>query len=68
MHAVGQHSTRKNEIQLSVFELSNKHALSHKMTKVFNMDKDVRVLDITPSPEDGLYKVSVTYVEEAEQA
>ena len=68
MHAVGQHSLRKNEIQLTAFEVFDDYKMEPIMTKIYDMGVSVRVLDITTYPDEDKYLVEVSYVEEGETA
>ena len=68
LHVVGQHTKKKDEIQIGTFEVASNHDLTAGESKTFNMGTDVEVTGISVRPEDSTYHAYVTYVESDDDA
>ena len=63
LHTVGQHSTRKDEILASMFNVTESHELEHNKTALVKMSESVKVIGAEANPEENLYEIYISYVE-----
>ena len=68
LHAVGMNSRKKNEIQITSFEISKQLDLVNNQTKIYDMGEtaSIHVMGVSSRPTnnyDSKYQVYVTYID-----
>jgi len=66
LHTVGQHSVNRNEIYTATYDVSAGHVLDNESVYKFEMGENLRVIGIGTRPEDSLYDVFITYMNEGD--
>ena len=64
LHTVGTHSRDENIIIATLWEVDSSHELERNVTYTFEMDTDIQIISIGTVPEDDLFDLYITYMEQ----
>ena len=64
LHTVGTHSRDENIILATVWQVDASHELERIASYTFEMDSDIQIISVGTVPEDDLFDVYITYMEQ----